>query len=76
MVTGLYSGSGAQPTLQAGNAPVAPLVLHGVVGGGDHLPLDDPHARLPGLFHEKKDRILTAGSTILRFGLIEILLKI
>ena len=47
-------GSSAQPTLQAGNAPVAPLVLHGVVGGGDHLPLDDPHARLPGLFHEKK----------------------
>ena len=27
-------GSGAQPTLQAGNAPAAHLVLHGVVGGG------------------------------------------
>ena len=40
-------GSGAQPTLQAGNAPVAPLVLHGIVGGGNHLPSGDPHIRLP-----------------------------
>ena len=40
-------GSGAQTTLQAGNAPAAPLVLHGVVGGGDHLPSGDPNARLP-----------------------------
>ena len=34
-------------TLKAGNAPVAPLVLHGVVSGGDHLPSGDPYARLP-----------------------------
>ena len=47
-------GSGAQTTLQAGNAPAAPLVLHGVVGGGDHLPSGDPDARLPCLFHKKK----------------------
>ena len=31
-------------TLKAGNAPVAPLVLHRVVGGGDHLPSGDPNA--------------------------------
>ena len=30
-------GSGAQPTLKAGNAPVAPLVLHEALGGGDRL---------------------------------------
>ena len=47
-------GSGAQTTLQAGNAPAAPLVLHGVVGGGNHLPSGDPNARLPCLFHKKK----------------------
>ena len=40
-------------TLHAGNAPVAPLVLHGVVGGGDHLPSDHLNARLPCLFHKK-----------------------
>ena len=40
--------------LLAGNALVAPLVLHGVVGGGDHLPSGDPNARLPCLFHKKK----------------------
>ena len=43
--------AGAQPTLKAGNAPVAPLVLHRVVGGGDHLPSGDLNARLPYLFH-------------------------
>ena len=32
---------------KAGNAPVAPLVLHEVVGGGNHLPSGDPNARLP-----------------------------
>ena len=43
-----------RPTvLGGGNAPVAPLVLHGVLGGGNHLPSDDPHARLPYLFHKK-----------------------
>ena len=31
--------------LSAGNAPVAPLVLQGVVGGGSHLPSGDPNAR-------------------------------
>ena len=31
-------------TLQAGNAPVAPLVLHGVERGGYHLPSGDPFA--------------------------------
>ena len=40
-------GSGAQLTFKAGNAPVAPLVLHGVVGGSIHLPSGDPNARLP-----------------------------
>ena len=35
---------------KTGNAPVAPLVLHGVVGGGDHLPSGDSYARLPCLF--------------------------
>ena len=29
-------------TLKAGNAPVAPLVVDGVVGGGDHLPSGKP----------------------------------
>ena len=44
-----------RPTLlKASNAPVAPLVLHGVVGGGSHLPSGDPTARLPCLFHKKK----------------------
>ena len=43
----LLLGSGAQPTLKAGTAPAAPLVLHGVVGGGDHLPSGDPNAYLP-----------------------------
>ena len=47
---------GAQTTLQAGNAPAAPLVLHGVVGDGDHLPSGDPNARLPFLFHKKKKK--------------------
>ena len=47
-------GGGAQSTLSAGNAPVAPLVLHRVVGGSDHLPLGEPHDRLPCLFHKKK----------------------
>ena len=46
-------GSGAQPTLKAGNASVATLVLHGVVGGGNHLPSGDSNARLPCLFHKK-----------------------
>ena len=32
--------------LKAGNAPVAPLVLHGVMDGGNHLPSGDPNARL------------------------------
>ena len=50
----VMSGSGAQPTLKAGNAPIAPLVVHGVVGGGSHLPLGDPNARLHYLFHKKK----------------------
>ena len=40
-------GSGAQPTLEAGNVPVAPLVLHGIVGGGSHLLTGEPNARLP-----------------------------
>ena len=36
------------------NEPVAPLVLHGFVGGDNHLSSGDPHARLPCLFHKKK----------------------
>ena len=39
--------------LEIGTVPVAPLVLHGVVGGGDNLPCN-PNARLPCLFHKKK----------------------
>ena len=39
------------PSKKAGNPPVAPLVLHGVVGGDDHLPSGDPYARFPYLFH-------------------------
>ena len=46
--------SGAQPTLKAGNAPVAPLVLHGVVGGGDHLPTGGPYASWPCLLYRRK----------------------
>ena len=34
----------------AGNALVTPLVLHRVVGGGDHLPSGVPYARLACLF--------------------------
>ena len=33
--------------LKTGNAPVAPLVLHGVVVGSDHLPSGDSNDRLP-----------------------------
>ena len=40
--------------IKAGNAPVAPLVLHGAMSGGNHLPSGDPNARLPCLFHKKK----------------------
>ena len=42
-------------TLKAGNAPVAFLVLQGVVDGGDHLPSGDPNPRLPCLFHKEKN---------------------
>lgn len=35
-------------------APVALLVSHGVVGGGDNLPSGDPHTSLPCLFNKKK----------------------
>ena len=41
-------------TSKAGNTPVAPLVLHGVVGCGNHLPSGDPNARLLCLFHKKR----------------------
>ena len=41
-------------TLKAGNAPVAPLVLHGVMGGGDHLSSGNPNTRFPCLFYKKK----------------------
>ncbi|VVC94974.1 unnamed protein product [Leptidea sinapis] len=34
------------PSLKAGNAPVIPLVLQEIVGGGDHLTTGDPYARL------------------------------
>ena len=52
-------GSGTQPTLKAGNAPVAPLVFHGVVGGGSHLPSGDLNVRLPCLFHKKKKNLMS-----------------
>ena len=44
--------------LKAGNAPVAPLVLHGAVGGGYHLRPGDPKARLPCPFPKKKLTLL------------------
>ena len=44
------SKSASISTLKASNAPVAPLVLHGVVGGVDHLPPGDQYPRLPCLF--------------------------
>ena len=47
-------------TLEAGNAPVAPLVLHGVVGGDNHLPSGDPNACffcVLMLFHKKKSEL-------------------
>ena len=47
------SKSASISTLNAGNAPVASLVLHGAVGGGDHLPSGDPNARFSCLFHKK-----------------------
>ena len=50
-------GSGAQATLKAGNAPVVSLVLHRVVGGGDHLPSGDPQDKANErlvFFHKKK----------------------
>ena len=64
--------SGAQLTLKAGNAPVAPLVLHGVVGGGNHLQSGDPNARLPCLFHKKREEELSINAGILTKLLNEI----
>ena len=40
--TWVHSNSASTTTLKSGNAPVASLVLHGVAGGGDHLPSGDP----------------------------------
>ena len=45
--TSVPSKSASISTLSAGNAPVVPLVLHGVVGDGNHLPSGDSNARLP-----------------------------
>ena len=63
----VMSASGAQPTLKAGNAPVTALVLHGVVGGGNHLPSGNPNARLPYLFYKKKSATFFMSSWTLRF---------
>ena len=43
-MTWVPSKSASISTLMAGNAPVAPLVLHVIVGGGNHLPSGDPFA--------------------------------
>ena len=43
--------------IKANNTPVATLVLHEVVGGGDHLPSDDSYARLPFLFNKKYKKL-------------------
>ena len=48
------SKSASISTLKADYALVTRLVLHGVVGGGDHLPSGDPNARL-GIQREPKD---------------------
>ena len=50
-------GSGAQATLKASNVPVAPLVLHGVVDGGDHLPSGAPARSFASPFSIKKKNI-------------------
>ena len=42
--TWVTSKSASISKLKADNAPAAPLLLHGVVGGGDHLPSGDPYA--------------------------------
>ena len=60
----LALSSGFMPLrFAAGNAKlpthlkaVAALVMHGVMGGGSHLPSGDPNASLPRLFHKKKRR--------------------
>ena len=41
------------------DAPVANLVLHGVVGGGSHLLSGDPNAHLPCLFLKKNNCFYT-----------------
>ncbi|CAK1581391.1 unnamed protein product [Parnassius mnemosyne] len=41
-------GEGLRSNLKAGNASAIPsLVLQLFMGGGSHLPLGEPHARLP-----------------------------
>ena len=57
-MTWVPSNSASMSTLNSGNAPVAPLVLYGVVGGGSHLPSGDSNVRLPCLFHKKKYNLL------------------
>ena len=39
--------------LKAGNAPVSPLLLHGFMGGGNHLLSCNPYARLLYFFSMK-----------------------
>ena len=53
-------------TWKSGNASVAPLVLHGFVGGDHNLPSGDPYAHLPCLFYIKKHllAVSTANSVV------------
>ena len=52
-------------TLMASNAPVVPLVLHGVAGGGDHLPcLFFFHKKNYVLIHSIYSRVFFSLSTI------------
>ena len=57
----------AKEVCRIGNAPVAPLELHGVVGGGNHLSSGDPNARLPCLFLKKKKNKKSVFSPLLSF---------
>ena len=47
------SKSASTSTSKDGNAPVASLVSHGVVGGGDHLPSGDLYVHMPCLSIKK-----------------------
>ena len=54
-MTWVPSKSASISILMAGTAPIALLVLHGVVGGGNNLPSGDPNARIALSFYLKKN---------------------